>query len=295
MSQKTILGVALAAFALLCLLCIRHTAPIIQQMQAGAAASGIPAAMISPALRAVMLNGKVTLGGTLPDESTKARVIARANELYGAGNYVDELKVDGRAANAGWLAAAPSLLPPLGREMKDGGVIVEGGTLTATGALASEESKARVLKDLTDAGGANLRVIDRLSVAGSGSPAAAQLQASLNQQLAGETIEFETNSDVITPAGRLILDQVVQQLNAAPDVPVEISGHTDSRGSAALNLDLSRRRAGAVRRYLTTKGVAGGRLTTGGYGDTQPVADNSTPQGQQKNRRTEFRVKQGNK
>lgn len=75
-------------------------------------------------------------------------------------------------------------------------------------------------------------------------------------------------------------------------VGVEIAGHTDEQGDAAYNQGLSQRRADAVRSYLTSKGVDASRLSGAGYGETQPVADNTTSEGRAQNRRVELRVTQ---
>ena len=71
---------------------------------------------------------------------------------------------------------------------------------------------------------------------------------------------------------------------------IEIAGHTDDVGAAEANQTLSEDRANTVRDYLLKKGIALERVTAKGYGDTQPVADNSTAGGKQKNRRTEVRI-----
>ncbi len=71
---------------------------------------------------------------------------------------------------------------------------------------------------------------------------------------------------------------------------IEIAGHTDNVGSASDNQKLSENRAEAIRQYLITKGVAATRVAARGYGSLQPVADNSTYDGRQKNRRTEVRI-----
>ncbi len=114
------------------------------------------------------------------------------------------------------------------------------------------------------------------------------LQAGLDELLEGKVVEFETGSAVITDAGKRLLDDVLEALDLFPDVAVEIAGHADAQGSAAKNLELSERRAQAVLDYLVSKGADPDRFVVVGYGDTVPIADNSTAEGRQKNRRIEF-------
>jgi len=71
---------------------------------------------------------------------------------------------------------------------------------------------------------------------------------------------------------------------------VEIAGHTDSSGDALANLELSRRRAIAVQEYLVDRQVPQSRLSPIGYGETDPIADNLSPEGQAANRRIEFKL-----
>jgi OOP family OmpA-OmpF porin len=104
-----------------------------------------------------------------------------------------------------------------------------------------------------------------------------------------EGVTFENNSAQLTPGSRGILDDVAESLVAWPDVNVEVGGHTDSRGDAAYNEQLSQKRADAVKTYLTAKGVDESRLTTKGYGETKPVADNDTADGRSQNRRVELK------
>lgn len=104
-------------------------------------------------------------------------------------------------------------------------------------------------------------------------------------------ILFEFGSDRIDRKSFKILDEVAQLLRAHPEVaPVLIEGHTDSVGSRPFNLDLSKRRARAVERYLITKGIAGTRLKSAGFGFDRPVVPNDSPLNRAKNRRTEFKL-----
>jgi outer membrane protein OmpA-like peptidoglycan-associated protein len=121
--------------------------------------------------------------------------------------------------------------------------------------------------------------------------AALNCQQIFNDLLGSQTIQFETGRAVIAAASNKLLDTLAETAGKCPAAEIEIGGHTDPRGSLPMNMTLSQRRADAVVAYLTRKGVAGGRLSGKGYGPTQPIADNATPEGMQKNRRTEFKVK----
>lgn len=114
--------------------------------------------------------------------------------------------------------------------------------------------------------------------------------------LAAKGINFETNSDVIKAESFDDLDKLVVLLNTYAEAKVEIQGHTDNTGDKdvtkrkAKNLDLSQRRADSVKKYLESNGVAGERLTSIGYGEEKPIADNKTKAGQAKNRRVDFKL-----
>ncbi len=104
-------------------------------------------------------------------------------------------------------------------------------------------------------------------------------------------VYFETNSAKLSPASATTLNHAVAVLKKRSGIHVEVAAHTDSRGKDAYNLVLSERRAKSVMDYLTAHGIAASRLTSHGYGETQPVADNGTAAGRAKNRRVELRVR----
>lgn len=102
-------------------------------------------------------------------------------------------------------------------------------------------------------------------------------------------VNFANNSATLTPESTAVLDQAAAGLMRRGDIKVEVAGHTDNRGTAALNRDLSQRRAEAVMRYLVSKGANASNLTARGYGPDSPVADNKTSSGRAENRRVELR------
>ena len=79
-------------------------------------------------------------------------------------------------------------------------------------------------------------------------------------------------------------------LNQYPNTFVRVEGHTDSRGSNEYNMELSIRRANAVKNLLLQRGVADSRIEVVGFGETMPVATNDTEAGRQKNRRVEIKI-----
>jgi len=101
-------------------------------------------------------------------------------------------------------------------------------------------------------------------------------------------ITFITGKSTLTENAKSILNTVYESLRDNPEVRLEIRGYTDSIGSAAANLNLSQRRAEAVRDYLVEKGIAFARLKAIGYGEADPIASNTTQEGRAKNRRIEF-------
>ncbi|MGQ0529825.1 MAG: OmpA family protein [Panacagrimonas sp.] len=112
----------------------------------------------------------------------------------------------------------------------------------------------------------------------------------LDQRFVLRGVKFEFDSDKLTKAAELILNDVADTMAAYPDVSVEVQGHTDSLGTDAYNLGLSERRSNSVKRYLAGRGIVSNRMTPVGYGESQPIATNETPEGQEENRRVEFRV-----
>jgi outer membrane protein OmpA-like peptidoglycan-associated protein len=103
-----------------------------------------------------------------------------------------------------------------------------------------------------------------------------------------EGITFDVNKATIKPESENTLMKALKTLTTYQDITVEISGHTDSDGIAKSNLKLSQGRAESVKAWLVSKGIDAGRITTVGYGEDKPIADNKTKEGKQKNRRIEF-------
>lgn len=101
-------------------------------------------------------------------------------------------------------------------------------------------------------------------------------------------IYFAPGSAQLDAASTPLLKQAVDIISRCPDLKVQVSGHTDNIGSAASNMRLSERRAAAVKGYLAAQGIEAGRISSVGFGESRPVADNGTDTGRGRNRRIEF-------
>ncbi|MEM9341133.1 MAG: OmpA family protein [Bacteroidota bacterium] len=101
-------------------------------------------------------------------------------------------------------------------------------------------------------------------------------------------IFFETSKAELKPISYVELSKAIDLMKKNPGMKIEVGGHTDSQGADATNLSLSQRRAQAVVDYMVLAGVESARLIAKGYGESQPIADNTTKKGRAKNRRTEF-------
>jgi len=105
-----------------------------------------------------------------------------------------------------------------------------------------------------------------------------------------DKILFDFDKSDLTSTAKANLNKFIEVLKEYPDTDIEIQGHTDDVGTESYNKSLSRRRANAVESYLGIKGVSTGRLSTKGFGENAPVYDNSSADGQSKNRRVDFLI-----
>jgi outer membrane protein OmpA-like peptidoglycan-associated protein len=104
-----------------------------------------------------------------------------------------------------------------------------------------------------------------------------------------DNVFFDTGKSVLKPESFKELNELVDYMISKKSLKVEIAGHTDNVGNKDANQKLSQDRANSVKSYLVKKGVDAGRIIAKGYGDSQPIAENTTDEGKQKNRRTEVR------
>lgn len=105
-----------------------------------------------------------------------------------------------------------------------------------------------------------------------------------------KNIFFDFNQATLKPESFIELNQLLKFLQDNPQLIIEIGGHTDDVGSDEYNLNLSQKRADAVKDYLVQKGISENRLVAKGYGKSKPIASNATEEGRAQNRRTEFMI-----
>ncbi len=252
----------------------------------GAAAAGAEGAGATPdaAANAAANAGKVVVGGVVPDEATRAAILARVRELYGADKVVDQLGVDKLAAPPNWLDHVKSVLDPDLKQVTQGQLRISGNVVEVNGSIESEAARARLLGQIAaQLNNPTYTVRDGLRV---GAPSQQLLDAALAQR----TIEFEVGNATLTPAGARVLDDLVPVLRQFAGRRFEIVGHTDDSGPREANVQLSAARAEAVRSYLAAKGIPAGDFVTSGVGPDRPIAPNTTADGRARNRRIEFRV-----
>ncbi|MGH8780402.1 OmpA family protein [Paraburkholderia sp.] len=236
---------------------------------------------VPPAANAVP--GQVVVGGKVPDEATKAAVLSRLRDTYGAGNVVDQIEVGDVATPPNWASNVQKLIGPQLKQISKGQLKIDGTSIEVKGEVHNESQRQQLASDMANALNPTYTIRNGLRVS-------ASEQGVLDQTLANRTIEFETGSATLTPQGRAILDQMAAVLAKLTTRTVEIIGHTDNAGNRTSNITLSQARADAVKGYLVARGISPQQLTTTGVGPDQPIASNDTTDGRARNRRIEFRA-----
>lgn len=101
-------------------------------------------------------------------------------------------------------------------------------------------------------------------------------------------VEFDFDKSAVRPDSAVVLDEAASQLNTCPEVKIRVEGHTDWTGTEQYNQGLSERRADSVKGHLSGAGVAAGRMSTVGFGESRPIAPNESKDGRARNRRVEL-------
>src|ERR1041384_1002074 len=281
MIRAAILAAGAVALALLAAVCLPRHLPSAPASEAVTPAS----------FHAHLEHGTLTLRGSLPSDTSKAAILQRAQELYGAapGRIVDGLAVDSKVKSEAWIANVPKALPILGYLTERGSIIIDGHSIVLSGQVDGDRTKATVLREVAPLTQMGLELENHILVAQLSAPASS-LQKKLNEVLAHASIEFDSNTATITPRSRATLDQLITHLRRSPHTAIEIGGHTDKYGAPDYNLQLSHQRAEAVRHYFPSHGLTN-PFTAVGYGASRPLSVAETRDGLQHNRRIELRVK----
>lgn len=229
------------------------------------------------------LPGQVVITGTVPDDASKASVLGKLREVYGADKVVDQLSVGAVVMPPNWNAYVQKLVGPNLKLISRGQFKVDGNVVSMRGEVSNEAQKQQIASDVASALNPSYIVNNGLRVTTSD-------QGVLDQTLANRVIEFEAGKSEVTAKGKVILDEMVLALKKLKSQKVEVIGHTDDQGLRANNLALSQARADAVRTYFSSQGIDINLISISGAGPDRPVASNTTGEGRARNRRIEFRI-----
>ncbi|WP_432379519.1 OmpA family protein [Duganella sp. P38] len=229
--------------------------------------------------------GQIVVTGAVPDEASKAALLANVRALYGAERVVDQISIAQVSLPPNWNTYAQKLIAPNLKLISKGELKIDGTNVTLRGEVANEAQRQQIASDIATSLNPSYTVNNGLRVS-------AAEQNLLDDTLAKRIIEFDSGKATLTPSGQAILDEMAAALQKVKGKRVEVIGHTDNVGLRDSNLALSQARAEAVRTYLSGKGVSQDMVMVSGQGPDRPVAENSTAEGRARNRRIEFRVAQ---
>ncbi|SKA74514.1 Outer membrane protein OmpA [Thiothrix eikelboomii] len=298
---------------------------------AASTTTAAPASTATAAPRFALLPqaGQWVLQGALSSQAEVNQAVASAEQIYGAGNVINQLTVES-VAPAAWLASLSGLKEVL-MGIEQAGLKFADNTFTLIGSVGSEQAKADVLAKVQQVLGVNqldnqltvklaaltvtptptaepaapapvsASTVTAASPTSPTTPAAVALtteqqscQDQINTVMTGKEVLFETNQARIKQASLSLLNDIAKIVNQCKvvlaDKLIRVGGHTDNIGEDAYNQNLSQERADAVKAYLNQQGLDLGLLQGIGYGETQPLASNDTEQGRAQNRRISFDI-----
>jgi OOP family OmpA-OmpF porin len=240
-----------------------------------------------PPLRVAVSGRTMTLSGAVPNRTAGAAIIRAATSAAPGRTVVDHLAVTPGASAPATPAVASRLVAVLGTG--DRGLSFDGRTITLTGAVADDATKTAIERRARAAMPA-ATIDNRLSVTAVHPDAGTRLQAQVDAMLGAQPVMFQPDSASLTPAGLASVQTIAALLRSTTRLRLEVDGHVArTAGNRPEPRTLSRQRADAVAALLAQLGVRAD-ITAKGFGDSRPLATDSTPEGQAKNRRVEIKV-----
>lgn len=229
--------------------------------------------------------GQIVITGTVPDEASKAGLLARLREVYGADKVVDQLNIGAVVLPANWNNYVQKLINQNLKLVHHGQLKVDGNVVHIRGEVANEVQRQQIASDMATSLNSSYTVNNGLRLSSTE-------QATLDKILANRIVEFNSGNAILTPKGQEILNELSVAILKFKDKKLEVIGHTDNTGLRTSNVLLSKARADAVKEYLANKGINPESISTSGNGSDNPVASNDSVEGRARNRRIEFRVVQ---
>lgn len=229
--------------------------------------------------------GQVLVSGTVPDEASKAGILARVHELYGAQNVVDQITIGAVVVPANWASHVQKMIGSNLKQITKGQLKIDGNIVSVKGEVANEVQRQRIASDIATNLNPTFTVNNGLRVS-------ASEQSVLDSTLGNRIVEFDTGKSTLTQKGLSILDELSIPLLKLQNKKLEIIGNTDNQGFRPSNIALSYARAEAVKAYLSTKGISADLISVSGQGPDRPIASNENVEGRSRNRRIEFRISQ---
>ncbi len=246
-------------------------------------------------LKATITESAVVLAGSVADEAQKAAVRAAVPLRHPLDQGV---MVSASAPSAAGVATFTQVLPGLDENLVDGTATLAGDSVCVSGAFIDEVARTELMMIIDGLRAQGAKVDSHVAQHEmAGELHVHDLQLMLDRLAAKKQVPFAEASAELEPSAGptldYISDQVIKRFQNYPELVVEIKGYTDSVGSDESNLQLSMARADRVMDELIARGVAPTQVKATGFGESDPVATNETPEGREMNRRVVFGVLHG--
>lgn len=233
--------------------------------------------------------GKLVVTAVVPGADDKAALLDAVKARAGDRQVVDKVRVKDGATGpdaAGVAALAATLADSPGTKAD-----WDGDGLVLMGKVRSEQVKSAAGDAAAQLAPGKVQNLLTVGAADAGAGACDRLDLALARVQKRTKIQFAESSPELTASSQKAITEIAALLQKCSGAHVEVGGHTDNQGDPSTSVPLSQDRARAVRAALVEAGIAGDRISARGYGESRPIASNSTAAGQAANRRVEIKVK----